>query len=170
MNNTSQESSENPQLDNKVVPVMREAITMIQMVLFKQLQEDIDSRTSDLAENEQRRLAGAVVNNLFGTEPADAEITAFASKNRARVEEELRNIAERFPKLCPFLTDALRMKAICDNQEGIHSIPSLLMAKALGILQEDRALPMPSTFMISVRTLAAQDGLVKPFQAAPPPE
>ncbi len=49
MNNTTQESQENPQVDNKVVPAMREAITMIQMVLFKQLQEDIDSRTTDLA-------------------------------------------------------------------------------------------------------------------------
>ena len=170
MNNTSQESQESPQVDNKVVPAMREAITMIQMVLFKQLQEDIASRTSGLAENDQGRLAGAAVNNLFGTEPTDVGIVDFASKNRELVEDELRTISERFPTLCPFLTDGLRMQAICDNQEGIHSIPSLLMAKALGILQEDRALPMPSTFMISVRTLAAQHGLVKPFQAAPPPE
>ena len=170
MNNQSPESPENPQIDNKVVPAMREAITMIQMVLFKLIQEDIDSRTQDLTENDQRRLAGAVVNNLFGTEPADAGISNFASENRELVEEELRNISERFPKLCPFLTDALRMKAICDNQEGIHSIPSLLMAKALGILLEDRAFPMPSTFMISIRTLAAQHGLVEPLQAAPPAE
>jgi len=62
------------------------------------------------------------------------------------------------------------MKTSCANQEGVHSIPSLLMAKALGILQEERPLPLPSTFMLQVRTLAASHGLIEPMQAAPPPE
>ena len=68
------------------------------------------------------------------------------------------------------ITDALRMKTICDNQEGIHSIGSLLMAKALGILQEERDLPMPSTFMLQVRTLASAHGLVESMSAPPPSE
>ncbi|PID72244.1 MAG: hypothetical protein CSA31_02860 [Desulfobulbus propionicus] len=157
------------QIDNKVLPVMREAITMVQMVFYKQLVDDIRARQT-VPEKDAQRLAGAVVNNLFGTEPADATVTAYGAENRELVEQELRGIAERLNTLCPFLTDALRMQAICDNQEGVHSISSLLMAKALGILQEERALPMPSTFMLSVRTLAGEYGLVKQMKAAPEPE
>jgi hypothetical protein len=90
----------------------------------------------------------------------DDAVTAFAAENRELVERELRELALRFGDLTPVLTDALRMKTICDNQEGIHSIPSLLMARALGLLQEDRPLPLPSTFMLQVRKLAAEHGLI----------
>ncbi len=159
-----------PEIDRKIMPVMREAITMVQMVLYKQLQSSISSRYEEWRTEEQQRLAGAVVNNLFGTEPLDKEVVVFAKENRELVEKELHAIAELLQPLCPYLTDALRMKTICDNQEGTHSIPSLLMAKALGVLQEERVLPMPSTFMLSVRTLAQANGLVEPIKVAPPEE
>ncbi|MDH4319074.1 MAG: hypothetical protein OEV64_11830, partial [Desulfobulbaceae bacterium] len=66
---------------------------------------------------------------------------------------------------CGYLTDALRMQAICDNQEGRNSLSSLLMARALGILQENRPLPLPSSFMTTVRALGAQCGLLIPMSA-----
>ena len=157
-------------VDNKVIPVMREAIMTVQMILFKALRQDIHDRYVDCAEPHHNRLAGAVINNLFGTQPQDAAVIAFAANNRELVERELRELAMQVPTLLPLLTDALRMKTICDNQEGIHSIPSLLMAKALGILQEDRPLPLPSTFMLQVRTLAVQHGLIATMQAGPSSE
>ncbi|MCW5209238.1 hypothetical protein VU10_03410, partial [Desulfobulbus sp. US1] len=49
------------------------------------------------------------------------------------------------------------------------SIPCLLLAKELGLLNEERELPLPSTFMLSVRKLGAESGLVKPMTSAPPP-
>ena len=159
-----------PLVDNKVIPVMREAIMTVQMILFKSLRQDIHDRYVDYTEPRHTQLAGAVINNLFGTQPLDAAVVAFAANNRELVERELRELAMRVPALLPLLTDALRMKTICDNQEGIHSIPSLLMAKALGVLQEDRPLPLPSTFMLQVRALAAQNGLIEPMQAAPSSE
>ncbi|PIE59514.1 MAG: hypothetical protein CSA32_03950 [Desulfobulbus propionicus] len=140
---------------------MREAVSMVQMVFFQALKNDLGKRTEPEDQHRLTMLAGAVVNNLFGTEPSDQKIVDFANKNRDLVEQELRQVAIRLSDLCPFLTDALRMKVICDNQEGIYSIPSLLMARELGILQETRALPMPSTFMLSVRTLAAEKGLIE---------
>ncbi len=152
----------------KIIPVMREAITMVQMIFFKQLQQSITSRYPDWDPAKHTSLAGAAVNNLFGTVPLDPAIIEFAEENRVLVEEELRGVATELADLCPYLTDALRMKTLCDNQEGVHSIPSLLMAKALGILLEERSLPMPSTFMLAVRTLSAENGLVEPFKAAPP--
>lgn len=157
-------------VDNKVIPVMREAVTTVQLILFKGLRQSIHDRYVDQAEPHHTQLAGAVMNNLFGTQPINEAVVAFAAANRELVERELRELSGRCESLIPVLTDALRMKTICDNQEGIHSIPSLLMAKALGILQEDRPLPLPSTFMLQVRTLAADHGLIEPMQAASPPE
>lgn len=159
-----------PLVDNKVIPVMREAVTTVQMVLFKLLRQSVHDRYVDQTEAFHNQLAGAVINNLFGTQPLDAAIAAFAAGNRELVERELRDLQVSVQALIPIITDALRMKTICDNQEGIHSIPSLLMAKALGILQEERDLPLPSTFMLQVRTLAAVHGLIEPMETTPPPE
>jgi len=158
-----------PLVDNKVIPVMREAIVIVQMILFKVLRQSVQERYCNQPEPYHAHLAGAVINNLFGTQPVDEAVTFFAAANRELVERELRELANWCAPLAPVLTDALRMKTICDNQEGIHSIPSLLMAKALGLLLEDRSLPLPSTFMIQVRTLAASHGLIEPMQTTVPP-
>ncbi len=157
-----------PLVDNKVIPVMREAITTVQMVLFKLLRQSVHDRYVDQTEEYHNQLAGAVINNLFGTQPLDGAITAFGAANRELVERELRELSLTVQALIPIITDALRMKTICDNQEGIHSIPSLLMAKALGIFQEERELPLPSTFMLQVRTLAAHHGLVETMETTAP--
>ncbi len=150
-----------PEFDSKVVPVMREAIVMVQMMLYRRLREDIQTRYQDWSDQKMTWMAGAVVNNLFGTEAADPEVGRFASEHRQLIEDELRELNSRLGDLVPIFTDALRMQTICDNQEGIHSISSLLMAKELGLLEEERVLPMPSTFMIAVRKLGAEYGLVE---------
>jgi hypothetical protein len=161
-------SQEHGYVERKLIPVMREAVMTVQMILFKVLRESVHDRYVDQTEPYHAQLAGAVINNLFGTQPLDDAVVTFAAHNRELVERELRELAGRCAHLAPVLTDGLRMQTICDNQEGVHSIPSLLMAKALGILQEDRPLPLPSTFMLQVRLLAAEHGLVEPMQAAPP--
>ena len=167
----SQNTADNkPLVDNKVIPVMRDAVTTVQMVLFKLLRQSVHDRYVDQSETFHTQLAGAVINNLFGTQPVDAEVSTFGNSNRELVERELHDLKNSVGNLIPVITDTLRMKTICDNQEGIHSIPSLLMARALGILQEDRPLPMPSTFMLQVRALAAEHGLIEPMAAAPSPE
>ena len=159
-----------PEFDSKVVPVMREAIVMVQMILYRRLKDDVQKRYQDWSDQEKQWLAGAVVNNLFGTEAADPEVNVFARKQRQLIEQELRELKGRVADLIPHLTDALRMQTICDNHEGIHSLPCLLMAKELGLLDEERVLPMPSTFMIAVRKLGAEYGLVESFEATPSPE
>ena len=154
-----------PEFDPKIAPVMREAIVMVQMILYRRLREDVQTRYQDWSDQDKTWLAGAVVNNLFGTEAADPEVNAFARKQRELIEQELRELKERVSDLIPHLTDSLRMQTICDNHEGIHSLPCLLIAKELGILDEERVLPLPSTFMIGVRKLGAEYGLVETMQA-----
>jgi len=149
---------------------MREAVTTVQMILFKVLRENVHDRYVDQDETYHTQLSGAVINNLFGTQPMDDGMRTFANTNRELVERELHELKDTMQPLVPIITDALRMKTICDNQEGIHSIGSLLIAKTLGILQEERELPLPSTFMLQVRTLATSHGLVEPMEASPSPE
>ena len=152
-----------PALDAKIIPVMREAITTVQMVLFLRLKESVSRRYPQYAEEERIRLTGAVINNLYGTEALDPQVNHFARNHRELIEEELRGLRTRVPELIPHITDSLRMQTLCDNHEGVHSIPCLLLARELGLLEEGRELPLPSTFMLSVRKLGTASGLVKPL-------
>ncbi|MCI5165960.1 MAG: hypothetical protein D3903_07655, partial [Candidatus Electrothrix sp. GM3_4] len=180
MNKTVQNAIEEaaPAFDSKIIPVMREAITTVQMILFQRLKENISQRYSKdsggsehskYSKEDRIRLTGAVVNNLYGNDAVDPQVNLFAGNHRELIEEELRGLSNQVAELIPHITDSLRMQTLCDNHEGIHSIPCLLLAKELGLLNEERELPMPSTFMLSVRTLGAESGLVKPLKRTPPP-
>ena len=156
-------AQEQAQVENRVLPLMREAVLLVRMVLHRELLQSLATRRPALSAEERVQLCGALVNNLFGTKPEDERIVRFGREHREVVEEELRGLAGQIGKLKPLLTDALRMHTICDEQEGINATASLLMARALGLLDEDRPLPLPSTFMLSVRTLAVAEGLAHPL-------
>jgi hypothetical protein len=164
-----------PAFDSKIIPVMREAVATVQMILFQRLKDSISQRSSEgseysgHSEEDRIRLAGAVVNNLYGSEAVDPQVNLFARNHRELIEEELRGLSSRVTELIPHITDSLRMQILCDNHEGVHSIPCLLLARELGLLDEERELPLPSTFMLSVRKLGAEAGLVKPMKSTAPP-
>ena len=155
-------------LDNRVIPVMREAVATVQMILFGELKNKLAAQYNDWEPGEYTRLVGCIVNDIFGTPAQDSESMQFAGKHLETVEDELRGLANNVPDLLPHLTDALRMQTLCDHEEGINSIPALLRARALKVLQEERPIPLPSTFIISVRQLGAQYGLIEPMKAKDP--
>lgn len=168
MEETGEESA--GQLDSKVIPVMREAVATVQLVLFGQLMKKLAGTYADWTPDEFRRLVGSLVNDLFGTPAQDKESQEFARKHIDVVEKELRAMADNVPDMLPFLTDALRMQTLCDHEEGVNSLPTLLRARAVGLLQEERTLPLPSTFMIAVRQLGSTHGLLKPMEMENPDE
>ncbi|NIA04673.1 MAG: hypothetical protein GWP11_01730 [Proteobacteria bacterium] len=153
------------QLDSRVIPVMREAIAMVHMVCFGELKNKLADRFRDWEPAEFRRLVGTIVNDIFGTPAQDGESMRFARQHQDTVEAELWALADNLPDLLPPLTDALRMQTLCDHEQGINSIPTLLRARAVGILMEERPIPMPSTFVILVRQLGARYGMLEPMQA-----
>jgi len=155
-------------LDSRVVPVMREAVATVQLVLFGQLKNRLADSYRNREPEAFRRLVGCIVNDLFGTPSRDRESIDFARDHFEQVESELWALEKNIPELLPILTDALRMQTLCDHEEGINSLPTLLRARALGILQEEREVPMPSTFMLAVRRLGAEHGLVKPMEVRDP--
>ncbi len=156
------------QLDSRVIPVMREAIAMVHMVCFRELKDKLADRFKDWEPAEFRRLVGAVISDIFGTPAPDGESVRFARQHQDTVEKELWALADNLPDLLPHLTDALRMQTLCDHEQGINSIPTLLRARTVGVLMEERPIPMPSTFIILVRQLGARYGMLEPMQAADP--
>ena len=114
------------------------------------------------------KLVGCIVNDLFGTPAQDQETTHFAREHIEAIEKELWRLAESIPELLPILTDALRMQTLCDHEEGVNSLPTLLRARALGVLQEEKPIPMPSTFMLAVRQLGSKYGLLEPMEMKDP--
>ena len=149
-------------LDSRVIPVMREAVAMVHMILFAELRVKLAAEYGGWPAEDYRRLVGCIVNDIFGTPALDEGAVTFARTNMDVVEKELYQLAATVPDLLPILTDALRMQTLCDHEVGINSLPTLLRARAVGVLQEERTIPMPSTFMIAVRQLASHYGLVDP--------
>lgn len=147
-------------MDNRVIPVMREAVETVRLVLFKELRPLLAAKLTAWPSEEIGRLAAAMVNDLYGTPNREADLAAFAERRRELIEAELHDLGNTCPDLLPLLTDSLRMQTICDEQQGINSIPTLLRAQAFGSLIEERVLPMPSTFMIAVRKLGAAHGIL----------
>lgn len=146
-------------VENKLVPIMRDGVDIIKMIFFKKLKEHLARKYTAV---DAGRLAGAIVNEVFGP-PADVKTPGpFADKNRAIVEQELGELAETLSEMRIPLTDALRMQALCDHQQGIDSTATLVRAKKLGVLVVERDLPLPSTFLHLVRKLGSAFGLLAP--------
>ena len=87
------------QLDSKVIPVMREAVATVQLILFGQLKEKLAGKYSSWLPQKFKRLVGCIVNDLFGTPAQDKESQEFARKHIEVVEEELRAMAENLPEM-----------------------------------------------------------------------
>ncbi|HHO48185.1 MAG TPA: hypothetical protein ENN06_07000 [Desulfobacteraceae bacterium] len=157
----SQTGQGGEKLDNRVIPVMREAVATVQLILFRELKTVLAGKYAAWDGHEYARLIGCIVNDVFGTPATDKEAARFARCRMDAVEEEMRGLAANVPDLLPCLTDALRMQTFCDYEEGVNSLPTLMRARALGFLQEERAMPMPSTFMLAVRRLGVEYGLLE---------
>lgn len=164
-NDAGRGAGKTEKLDNRVIPAMREGVALVQMILFRELKEKLQEKYADWDRDEYKRLIGSIVNDIFGTPAQDADSVKFARHHMETIEEELKALADNVSSILPYLTDALRMQTLCDREEEINTLPTLLRARALGVLQEERAIPMPSTFMILIRQLGAKYGLLEPMQA-----
>jgi len=134
----------------------------VQMVFFKEIRSHLGRQYPDKDVPTISMLAGALTNELFGTPNPEPKFIQFMQANQAIIEQELLGLAANLPHLRRYLTDALRIQTLCDNQEGVQSAPSLITADKLGVLLKDRDVPLPSAFMTSVRELGALHQLIIP--------
>lgn len=140
-------------VEHTLIPVLREGVAVVKMILFKELKPYLGEKYPQRGAEFAGRLSGSVINELFGTPNPDPTFAAFAQAHRVIIHDELGLLAVRHPNLRIALTDALRIQFLCDHQENIDSSAVLSRADELGILVVERELPLPATFMNMVRTL-----------------
>ncbi|MDI9570547.1 MAG: hypothetical protein QM278_07470 [Pseudomonadota bacterium] len=148
--------------ENRLLPILREGVDVIKMVLFKKLREGLTERYPERERLFVNQLAGATINELFGTPNREAPFLSFRIANRARIETELAGLAGDYPELRAPLSDALRVQFLCDSREGLENPALLTRADALGILIRDREVPLPDTFMNLARALGEEHGITLP--------
>ena len=140
------------QYETKLLPSLREGIHLIKMIIYKELRHHLEKKyASETEENFVPRLAGALINELFGTPNHEEPFLTFSEKHKAIISEELKAMAVTHPEFKILLTDALRVQFICDSQEGLEISSALSQAKELGLLISERDFPLPHQFMTLAR-------------------
>lgn len=161
-------SSEQTDRQSRLIGALREGVSLVQMVFFKEVRTLVGKSHPDLDSKSHLMLAGAITNELFGTPNPEPKFVAFRQEHRDLIEKEISNLAHSLPHLRNCITDALRVQALCDNQEGVDDPGVLQAAEALGLLVRERNLPLPSSFMTLVRGLGEQYQLIiAPVQISP---
>jgi hypothetical protein len=160
-------------IKSQLIPALREGIGVIQMIVFKEIRTQLARKQPDGDATHLSRLAGTITNELFGTPNPEEQFARFRRENWGTIEQELLSLGIDSPGLRAPITDALRVQALCDSQEGLgDDATALARADALGILDRDRDIPLPSTFMTMVRELGRQHNLIippMPMDTAPGP-
>jgi len=147
---------------SRLITTLREAVTVVQMILFKEIRDLLTRKFPGSESSYISILAGTITNELFDTTNPDEKFISFHKKNRGIIEQELLGLSEQLPKLLRIVSDALRIQALCDSQEGNNSPRLLNRAAELGILVSERDIPLPSIFMTRVRELGAVYNLIMP--------
>ena len=146
----------------RLIPILREGVNVIRMLFFRALRDDLVSRYPNREPGYAPRLAGAILNELFGTENPEESFVRFVRDNESVIREEMRDLAERQETMRIPLTDALRVQFLCDSQEGTGDETVLARALEYGILIAEREVPLPRNFLTLVRRLGAASGLLIP--------
>jgi hypothetical protein len=140
-------------VEQKLIPTLREGVEIIKMIFFKKLKEYLSRKYPDSDQVYIGKLSGAILNDLFGNPNPEEAFASFARTNKDRIETELGNISSEMEEMRIPLTDALRIQFLCDHQEGMDSTGVLTRAREHGVLLIDRDIPMPAKFMDLVRRL-----------------
>lgn len=161
-------TSEDKQKKSQLIAVLREGVAVVQMIFFKELKAQLETNHPDKEPSTHSMIAAAVTNELFGTPNPESGFVQFRQQHKAIIEQEMLGLAVNLPDLRRYITDALRVQTLCDNQEGLGNNNSLAVADKLGILLADRDMPLPSTFMTLVRDFGEQHQLIIPPAHIPP--
>ncbi len=151
------------QVEREFIPALREGVEIVKMIFFMKVREKAEAYYPAEDRGYFGMLAGAVVNDFFGTPNPEQRFRDFAEQNRERIDRMLADVPVHMESLCIPLTDALRVQFLCDHQEGLEdgSGEVLKKAKQRGILLEERGVPLPRQFMNLVYHIGKSYGLVK---------
>ncbi len=155
-------------MDRKFVQALREGVDVVRMIFFVRMRDHLLASYPEKDRKFSQMLAGAILNELFGTENPEKIFSDFAENNAGLIQRELKAVPENFEDLLIPLTDALRMHFLCNHYEGLpdYSLGVLARARDYGILLEDRSVPLPKGFMELVYRVGKAYGLVVPQTAS----
>ncbi len=153
------------EFESKLVPVLRESIDVVKMIFFKELKNQLSEAHPDQDAAYNSKLAGAILNELFGAPNTQEPFASLVNENSSRLDEEMKTISVQFEALRIPLTDALRVQFLCDSQDGFDTESILSRARELGVLIEDREIPLPNTFMNMVRKLGVAHKILAPLES-----
>ncbi len=151
-------------IDAKLVPVLREGIDIIRMVLFNELKPFLEKRYPERDPGDIIRLTGAVVNDLFGIENMEEPFASFTREKAQIIKKEVEANATNFDHLHITQTLAHRIQYLCDSNEGVNSESVLEKAKNLNIILTDREVPLPGAFMSLVRSFGVAYKILEPIK------
>ena len=149
--------------ESKLIPILREGVEIVKMISFKKLKGALAKEHPDWEPAFLAKLAGALVNAIFGAQVQEEPFAVFARNHADLIAQEQARIGIMLDELRIPLTDALRIQALCDHQEGMDSTATLQEAQKTGILLADRDLPLPHSFIELVRKLGSAFGLLLPL-------
>ncbi|MEA3471531.1 MAG: hypothetical protein U9R24_07420 [Thermodesulfobacteriota bacterium] len=150
------------EFESRLVPILRQGVAVVQMVFFKRLKEYLSEKNPGKEAAFITMLTGAVVNDIFGTPNEEKSSLLFVEENEALIEETLKEVPLQLVDMMVPLTDALRVRVLCDHQEGIDNFSVLARANELKILLVPREIPMPSNFITLVRELGNRHDILMP--------
>ena len=73
---------------SRLIGALREAVTLVQMVLYKEVRAMVEHHHPDMAATRRAMLAGAITNEVFGTPNPDPRYMEFGRENQALIEQE----------------------------------------------------------------------------------
>lgn len=147
--------------ESKLVPILREGIEIVKIILFKELRDHLRQTQSDWENDFALQVTAAVVNDLFGVQSQEAISIEFIENNRQAIDRTQSMVGRELTTLRIPLTDALRTMVLCDYQEGRDTSSLLQRAQDSGILLKDRDLPLPNQFIDLVRRLGTAMGILQ---------
>lgn len=149
-------------VESRLIPVLREGIDIVKMIAYKKLKEALATKHPDRDAPFIAKLTGALINVIFGVPAQEEPFVQFARTEAELIAQEKITLGPMLEDLRIPLTDALRIQALCDHQQGEDSTATLKQAQELGILLVDRDLPLPHSFTELVRKLGSAFGLILP--------
>lgn len=148
-------------VESKLIPVLREGVDLVKMILFQRLKAHLAGVYPERDGSFINRMAGAIVNKVFGDVPTVEPFVTFAQENEAVIDRELKGLSTSLSDMLIPVTDALRIQFLCDYQEGVDTAAVLSRANELGLLLGDREAPLPARFISMVRKLGSTLDLVR---------
>lgn len=150
------------EFESKLMPILREGIEVVKMILFVKLKEQLARDNPDWPPEYRGKIIGAVINDIFGIVNPEEIFVKFTNENKEQIAAIIKSFPVILEELLIPLTDALRVMVLCDYQEGVDNSAILLRAQENGVFLVERDMPMPNKFIELVRRLGAAYGLFRP--------